>query len=273
MTLVNEIVNARPNSKLGGRLPAELFTKTMSGDEDLIEDVSESILKSANAKRQPSKIVPYSKGDRVRVIDEKYLASKLRSNKQKLQARWSKRFYTIWTVKSANSDTGFMPEYILTINGNDDEYRSDPVLEALAGHDRARALANQVLEQSSFVGVTQTPNRDSPSGRTAVSKYKHTLPYEASCRSLKPERIDAEPQSRETTHTSQMCYLTKLYIVDVTKVTSPPFLKSHVDCFATLFLRAVCLWRVHQRAVRLTRMNTCVSVLCGLTTTLCNSNK
>ena len=69
MTLVNEIVNARPNSKLGGRSPAEVFTKTMSGDEQLIEDVSESILKSANAKRQPSKIVPYSKGDRVRVQD------------------------------------------------------------------------------------------------------------------------------------------------------------------------------------------------------------
>ena len=77
--------------------------------------------------------------DRVRVIDEKYLASKLRFNEQKLHARWSKRIYTIRTVKSANSDTGFMPEYILTISGNDDEYRSDPVLKALAGHDRARA--------------------------------------------------------------------------------------------------------------------------------------
>ena len=74
MTLVNEIVNSRPNSKLGNRSPAEVFTKSMSGDEQLIEDVSESILKSANAKRQPSKITPYRKGDRVRVIDEKYLA-------------------------------------------------------------------------------------------------------------------------------------------------------------------------------------------------------
>ena len=58
MTLVNEIVNSRPNSKLGNRSPAEVFTKTMSGDEQLIEDVSESFLKSANAKRQPSKITP-----------------------------------------------------------------------------------------------------------------------------------------------------------------------------------------------------------------------
>ena len=33
MTLVNEIVNSRPNSKLGNRSPAEVFTKTMSGDE------------------------------------------------------------------------------------------------------------------------------------------------------------------------------------------------------------------------------------------------
>ena len=57
-------------------------------------------------------------------IDEKYLASKLRSNEQKMQARWSKRIYTIRTVKSANSDTGFMPEYILTISGDDDEDRS-----------------------------------------------------------------------------------------------------------------------------------------------------
>jgi hypothetical protein len=60
MTLVNEIVNARPNSKLGGRSPAEVFTKSMGGDTQLIEDVSESVLKSANAKRQPSKITPLS---------------------------------------------------------------------------------------------------------------------------------------------------------------------------------------------------------------------
>jgi len=36
MTLVNEIVNARPNSKLGGRSPAEVFTKSMGGDTQLI---------------------------------------------------------------------------------------------------------------------------------------------------------------------------------------------------------------------------------------------
>ena len=60
----------------------------------------------AALKRQPSKITPLSKGDRVRVIDEKYLASKLRSNDQKMQARWSKRIYTIRTVKQADSDTG-----------------------------------------------------------------------------------------------------------------------------------------------------------------------
>ena len=71
MQAMNEIVNARPNSKLGGRSPAEVFTKTMSGDTALIEKVSESVLKSANAKRQPSKITPLSKGDRVRVIDER----------------------------------------------------------------------------------------------------------------------------------------------------------------------------------------------------------
>eukprot|EP01046_Picozoa_sp_COSAG06_P001609 COSAG06_NODE_54_length_27948_cov_234.398671_10_plen_159_part_00 len=62
MTLVNEIVNSRPNSKLGGRSPAEVFTKAMSGDTELIKKVSESVLKSANAKRQPSKITPLSQG-------------------------------------------------------------------------------------------------------------------------------------------------------------------------------------------------------------------
>ena len=35
---INEIVNSRPNSKLGNRSPAEVFTKSMSGDEQLIED-------------------------------------------------------------------------------------------------------------------------------------------------------------------------------------------------------------------------------------------
>jgi hypothetical protein len=146
MTLVNEIVNSRPNSKLGNRSPAEVFTKSMSGDEQLIEDVSESILKSANAKRQPSKITPYSKGDRVRVIDEKYLASKLRSNDQKMQPRWSKQIYTIRTVKSADSDTGFMPEYILTISGNDDEDRSDPVLKPPAGQ-QYRFFRHELLQR------------------------------------------------------------------------------------------------------------------------------
>ena len=72
------------------------------------------------------KITPLSKGDRVRVIAEKYLASKLRSNDQKMQARWSKRIYTVRTVKRADSDTGFMPEYILTISGDDDEDKADP---------------------------------------------------------------------------------------------------------------------------------------------------
>ena len=56
----HEIVNAWPKSKLGGRSPAEVFTKAMSGDTQLIEKVSESVLKSANAKRQPSKITALS---------------------------------------------------------------------------------------------------------------------------------------------------------------------------------------------------------------------
>eukprot|EP01046_Picozoa_sp_COSAG06_P010617 COSAG06_NODE_583_length_14006_cov_10.629251_4_plen_207_part_00 len=146
MTLVNEIVNARPNSKLGGRSPAEVFTKSMGGDTALIEKVGESVLKSANAKRQPSKITPLSKGDRVRVIDEKYLASKLRSNDQKMQARWSKRIYTIRTVKQADSDTGFMPEYILTISGNDDEDKTDSVLKAPAGQN-FRFFRHELLQK------------------------------------------------------------------------------------------------------------------------------
>jgi hypothetical protein len=148
MTLVNEIVNSRPNSKLGGRSPAEVFTKSMGGDTQLIEDVSESVLKSANAKRQPSKITPLSKGDRVRVIDEKYLASKLRSNDQKMQARWSKRIYTVRTVKSADSDTGFfyMPEYILTISGDDGEDKTDSVLKPPAGQN-FRFFRHELLQK------------------------------------------------------------------------------------------------------------------------------
>ena len=145
MTLVNEIVNARPNQKLGNRSPAQVFTKSMSGDEQLIEDVSESILKAANAKRQPSKITPLSKGDRVRVIDEKYLASKLRSNEQKMQARWSKRIYTVRTVKSADSDTGFMPEYIVT-TGSEAQDANDPILKPPAGQ-KYRFFRHELLQK------------------------------------------------------------------------------------------------------------------------------
>jgi hypothetical protein len=145
MTLVNEIVNARPNSKLGGRSPAEVLKKSLSGDAELIESVSESILKSANAKRGPSKITPLSVGDRVRVIDEKYLASKLRSNDMKMQARWSKNIYTVRTVKKADSDTGFMPEYIVT-TGSAATDAKDKTLKPPAGQ-KYRFFRHELLQK------------------------------------------------------------------------------------------------------------------------------
>ena len=145
MTLVNEIVNARPNSKLGGRSPAEVLKKSLSGDAELIESVSESILKSANAKRGPSRITPLSVGDRVRVIDEKYLASKLRSNDMKMQARWSKSIYTVRTVKKADSDTGFMPEYIVT-TGSAATDAKDKTLKPPAGQ-KYRFFRHELLQK------------------------------------------------------------------------------------------------------------------------------
>jgi hypothetical protein len=145
MTLVNEIVNARPNSKLGGLSPAEVLNKSLSGDTELIESVSESILKAANAKRGPSKITPLSVGDRVRVIDEKYLASKLRSNEQKMSSRWTKRLYTVRTVKKADSDTGFMPEYVIT-TGSDATDAKDPVLKPPVGQ-KYRFFRHELLQK------------------------------------------------------------------------------------------------------------------------------
>ena len=173
MTLVNEIVNARPNSKLGGRSPAEVFTKSMSGDTQLIEDVSESILKTANGKRQPSKVTPLSKGDRVRIIDEKYLASKLRSNDQKMQARWSKRIYTVRTVKSADSDTGFMPEYIVT-TGSDTQDSQDSILKPPAGQ-KYRFFRHELLQK---IEGTVEQARDT-AGRTVDTDAQPFDKYDA----------------------------------------------------------------------------------------------
>lgn len=63
-----------------------------------------------------------------------------------MQARWSKRIYTVRTVKSADSDTGFMPEYILTISGDDDEDKTDPVLKPPAGQ-KFRFFRHELLQK------------------------------------------------------------------------------------------------------------------------------
>ena len=49
-------------------------------------------------------------------------------------------------VVHANSDTGFMPEYILTISGNDGEDRTDPVLKPPSGQSY-RFFRHELLQK------------------------------------------------------------------------------------------------------------------------------
>ena len=53
----------------------------------LLQSTRQAILGRANAKRTPSNVTAYKVGDRVRVINQKYLAEKLRGNLSKMSAR------------------------------------------------------------------------------------------------------------------------------------------------------------------------------------------
>ena len=112
MGRINEIINLRPVESLGWLMPAEVLHDGLGGDDEMIRLVSAEILKRANARRTPSQVTAFRMGDRVRVVNQKYLADKLRSNLSKTNPRWSKTIFRIRTVKGADSDT-MQPEYVL----------------------------------------------------------------------------------------------------------------------------------------------------------------
>ena len=99
MTRINEIMNSRPIESLDWLTAAEVLHGGLSDDKELLERVSEAILKRANARRTPSQVTAYRIGDRVRVINQEYLAEKIRSNFSKTNPRWSESLYRIRTVK------------------------------------------------------------------------------------------------------------------------------------------------------------------------------
>ena len=68
-------------------MPAEVLHDGLGGDDELIGLVSAEILKRANARRTPSQVTAFRMGDRVRVVNQKYLADKLRSNLSKTNPR------------------------------------------------------------------------------------------------------------------------------------------------------------------------------------------
>ena len=111
---INEILNSRPNERLGWRKPSEVLRGGLAGDEDVIEAVSQKTLDRANARRTVSKVTPFAPGQRVRIADESYLTAKLRSNEKKTAPRWSRDVYVVREegVKGAESRT-MIPEYIL----------------------------------------------------------------------------------------------------------------------------------------------------------------
>ena len=109
---VNEITNARPNESIGWKTSAQVLHGTLSGDDELLQSTRQALLKRANARRGPSNVTAHRVGDRVRVINQKYLTDKVRGNLSKTNPRWSKTLFRIRTVKGADSDT-MQPEYIL----------------------------------------------------------------------------------------------------------------------------------------------------------------
>ena len=117
MTRINEIINSRPIESLDWLSAAEVLHGGLGGDDALLSRVSDVILKRANARRTPSQVTAYRIGDRVRVINQEYLAEKIRSNFSKTNPRWSAALYRIRTVKGANSET-MQPEYILECDGD-----------------------------------------------------------------------------------------------------------------------------------------------------------
>jgi len=111
-----EVVNSRPNQTLSveGRwlAPADVFSKVIKGDTELLEKVRKGIIGSANSRRAPGNVTAYEPGTTVRVADASYLKSSLKSNEQKMDPKWSEAVFTVKTIK-ANRDNTMIPEYLL----------------------------------------------------------------------------------------------------------------------------------------------------------------
>ena len=159
LTLVNEVMNRRPQRRLGGKNAAVVFTDTMKGDTELRAQIAAGLVDTAKSKRKPGTMVPFVAGDRVRVLDAKYLAAgkSIRSNEQKTQARWSKKVYRVKTVKTGATDSGMVPEYTLTTGLGDDADDADALLRPPQGKPK-RWRRHDALQK--VEGYVATANRD-----------------------------------------------------------------------------------------------------------------
>lgn len=120
--------------------------------------MSEAILKRANARRTPSQVTAYRIGDRVRVINQEYLA-------EKTNPRWSESLYRIRTVKGADSQT-MQPEYILECDGPCSA-KAQKLLKAPQGsnwrwfqHSQLMKVHGVVTKPPDVVDAPHTPDTD-----------------------------------------------------------------------------------------------------------------
>ena len=167
MVRANEIMNSRPNQSIDWKSSSQVLHGTLAGDDELLQGTRKAILKRANARRGPSTVTAYKIGDRVRVINQKYLSDKLRSNLSKTNPRWSKTIFRIRTVKGAESDT-MQPEYILECTQDPCPPAAKRLLKPPQGesnrwfpHDHLLRIEGTVVKApSAVVNADHTPDAD-----------------------------------------------------------------------------------------------------------------